>query len=85
MPLVANCSGVTIYINSFDHPPPHVHVYEAENEAMINLRTLEIIEGHLSGKTYRKFKNLMERNQKKLFLRWALAQSGERFEPVEEC
>jgi len=85
LPLVAGCSGITMYINAFDHPPPHVHVYQAEDEAMLNIRTLEIIEGELSVKAYRKVKKWMEKNQDNLIWRWTLAQIGEEFEPIEEC
>ncbi len=63
----------------------HVHVYQAEDEAMVNIKTLEIIGGELSGKTYRKVKKWMDKNQKKLYRRWALAREGENFEPIEEC
>ena len=30
-----------------DHPPPHFHALYAEHEALIDIRTLEVIEGDL--------------------------------------
>ncbi len=84
MPLVANWSGIAIYINAFDHPPPHVHVYQAEDEAVMNIRTSEIIEGELTGKTFRRVRKWMDRNREELLRRWHLAQIGEKFEPIEE-
>jgi len=85
LPLVANCSGVRIYINSFDHPPPHVHVFEAENEAIISIKTLESEKGEIRRKTYQKVKEWMVKNHAELLDRWSLAQNGEIFDRIEEC
>ncbi|WP_262887946.1 DUF4160 domain-containing protein [Cyclobacterium salsum] len=32
---------------SNDHSPPHFHVVYQDNEALIDIKTLEILEGHL--------------------------------------
>ncbi len=88
MSSVADCSGdgdIKIYINAFDHPPPHVHAYRAEDEVVLNIRTLEVIDGGLSGKPFKKIRKWVEQNRKKLLRRWARAEVGEKFDPIEEC
>jgi Domain of unknown function (DUF4160) len=37
-----------------DHNPPHFHVYYGEYEAIISIRTLEIIAGELPSKQLKK-------------------------------
>ena len=39
--------GIVIRIFAPDHPPPHFHAVYAEYEAQVDIRSLEIIEGHL--------------------------------------
>lgn len=56
MRLVAKCAGIRIYINPFDHAPPHVHVYQAEYEAVMSIAIGEIMSEDLPGKTYNKVK-----------------------------
>jgi Domain of unknown function (DUF4160) len=38
-------SKVRICMYADDHPPPHVHLWRPEWEAMIDLRTFEVIRG----------------------------------------
>jgi len=89
LPSVANCpggGGITIYIIPFDHPPPHVHAYQAEDEVSLNIINSEVIlDGGLSGKRLRKIQKWVHENKTKLFQRWHLAQAGNSFKPIEEC
>ncbi|GAB4042209.1 DUF4160 domain-containing protein [Spirosoma jeollabukense] len=48
--MFSSFDGVRIYIYPRDHSPPHFHAYYAEYEALINIRTLEIMVGELPGK-----------------------------------
>ncbi|ADB37143.1 DUF4160 domain-containing protein [Spirosoma linguale] len=48
--MFSSFDGIRIYIYPRDHNPPHFHVYYAEYEALIDIRTLEIIAGNLPGK-----------------------------------
>jgi hypothetical protein len=52
---------------------------------VLNIKTLEVIAGGLSGKVFKKVRKWVDKNQMKLLRRWNLAQAGEKFEPVEEC
>ena len=48
--MFSSFDGVRIYIYPRDHNPPHFHAYYAEYEALINIRTLEVMAGDLPGK-----------------------------------
>ena len=37
MPTVLREGGIEVVIYTNDHPPPHVHVFNADGEAIINL------------------------------------------------
>ena len=39
--------GIVIQVFWQDHPPPHFHALYAEHEALIDIRTLDVIEGGL--------------------------------------
>lgn len=45
MPTISAFYGILIQIFWQDHPPPHFHAIYAEHEALIEIRTLEVIEG----------------------------------------
>ena len=47
MPRVAQDGGFSVYVYANEHNPPHCHLYwnAGEKEALIDLRTFEVIEG----------------------------------------
>ena len=49
-PQLIEKDGVTVYIYGREHVPPHVHAFSGDNEALVNIRTGEIFEGHISNK-----------------------------------
>jgi hypothetical protein len=51
MPTISRFFGLVIRMYYDDHPPPHFHVYAAEEDASISIETLEITEGRLSRRT----------------------------------
>lgn len=54
MPVFEFFDGITISVFSRDHLPPHCHVQYAEYEALINIRTAEVVTGHLPPKQLKK-------------------------------
>jgi hypothetical protein len=52
-PLLIDKDGVSIVIQSREHLPPHVHANYGEEEALVNIRTGEIVEGYLQNKKLR--------------------------------
>ncbi|HEX29594.1 TPA: DUF4160 domain-containing protein [Candidatus Poribacteria bacterium] len=47
MPEICRFFGIVIRMYFADHPPPHFHVEYGEHRAVIDIRTLVIIEGYL--------------------------------------
>jgi len=47
MPTLSVFYGIVIQMFWQDHPPPHFHALYAEHEALINIRTLDVMEGGL--------------------------------------
>jgi hypothetical protein len=45
MPTLSVFYGIVIQMFWRDHAPPHFHALHAEHEILIDIRTLEIIEG----------------------------------------
>lgn len=52
MPEISRFLGITIYMRYRDHPPPHFHVRYADNSAIIDIATMQILEGQLPGRVY---------------------------------
>ncbi len=48
MPTISQFFGIVIQMFWREHAPPHFHALYAEHEALIDIRTLEIIKGNLS-------------------------------------
>ncbi|RDS84715.1 DUF4160 domain-containing protein [Dyella monticola] len=47
MPIISSFYGILIRMYFADHAPPHFHAVYGESEALIDIRTLEVIEGQL--------------------------------------
>lgn len=52
-PLLENRDGVSIVVQGREHLPPHIHACCGEDEALVNIRTGEIVEGFISNNKLR--------------------------------
>lgn len=50
MPTISQFFGIVIQMFWREHAPPHFHALYGEHEAQIDIRTLEVIVGHLPGR-----------------------------------
>lgn len=73
MPTISKFYGIFIQMFWNDHPPPHFHAVYAEDEAKIDIRTLEVMEGWLP------------RRALALVLEWAQEHRAELIEDWELC
>lgn len=73
MPTIAIFYGVVIQMFWNDHAPPHFHALYAEDEAVIEIRTLRVLEGYLP------------RRALALVLEWAAEHRDELIEDWELC
>ena len=60
MPEIARFYGIVIKVFFGDHPPPHFHAIYGEHNALVDVESLEIIEGDLPNRA------------QKLVLEWAM-------------
>lgn len=73
MPTISTFFGILIQMFYDDHAPPHFHALYAEYEALIDIKTLEIIKGN------------MPRRALALILEWASQYRGELLEDWKLC
>ena len=73
MPTISAFYGILIQMFFDDHAPPHFHAIYAEFEVLINIHTLEIIQGE------------MPKRAIALILEWASEHRAELIEDWELC
>lgn len=73
MPTISTFYGILIQMFWSDHAPPHFHALYAEHEALIDIRTLDVMEGE------------MPRRALALILEWAQEHRAELMEDWELC
>jgi hypothetical protein len=83
MPVVARMAGIEIVFYHNEHPPPHFHVKYAEHHAVIDIASLEIVEGFLPVAKRRIVRGWAETRRSQLLATFVKATSRERLEPIE--
>ena len=73
MPTISAFYGILIQMFWSDHAPPHFHALYSEYEVLIDIRTLDILEGE------------MPRRALALILEWAQEHRAELIEDWELC
>ena len=73
MPTISSFYGIFIQMFYNDHAPPHFHATYAEFEILVNIKTLEILEGK------------MPRRALALVLEWASMYRNELLEDWDLC
>ena len=73
MPTISMFYGILIQMFWNDHAPPHFHALYGEFEALIDIRTLEVLEGQLP------------RRALALVLEWAQEHRAELMEDLDLC
>jgi len=68
MPVFDTIDGIVISVFPREHLPPHCHAQYAEHEALIAIRTLEVIAGRLPAKPLKKVIAFMEKEENQLDL-----------------
>ncbi len=70
-PVVLRSGQYTVVIYTKDHPPAHVHVKSADNEARITLAPVEVIDNYgFKPGEIRAILNLVQAHQHELLARW---------------
>jgi hypothetical protein len=72
MPTISTFYGILIQMFWRDHAPPHFHALYAEHEALIDIRTFEVIEGRLPGRALALVLEWASRHRAELMEDWNL-------------
>jgi hypothetical protein len=74
MPVISRFFGIIIRMFFNEHAPPHFHVEYAEHRAIVNIHTLEVIEGKLPRRAQELVIDWAELHQAELMSDWDLCQ-----------
>ena len=70
MPVISSFFGIVIKMYPNDHLPPHFHAIYGEYVGVIDINTLDMIEGDLSNRALKLVKELTSRHQENLMNMW---------------
>lgn len=83
MPEISRFYGIIIRMFYNDHNPPHFHVIYDENEALIDIKTLEILEGRLPKRAKALAIEWAIEHRDELMTNWQKARSHETLDRIE--
>ena len=70
MPVISRCGGVVLKLYPNDHLPPHFHAIYGEYVGVIDINTLDMIEGDLSNRALKLVKEWASKHQQSLMNMW---------------
>ena len=80
MPVISFFFGIYIRMYHADHGPSHFHVEYQGHEALVEIETGNVLEGHLPGKALRLVREWVQEHRAELRSNWQRAQN---LEPLE--
>ncbi len=83
MPIISRFFGIIVRMFFNEHAPPHFHVEYAEYRAIINIRTLVLIEGHLPRRALELVQDWAELHRDELLKDWDLCQQHQQPETIK--
>ncbi|CUO23459.1 MAG: DUF4160 domain-containing protein [Sarcina ventriculi] len=70
MPVISRFFGIVIKMYPNDHLPPHFHAIYGEYVGVIDINTLDMIEGDLSNRALKLVKEWASKHQQSLMNMW---------------
>jgi len=83
MPTISMFFGILIRMFFNEHAPPHFHAEYGEYKAVINIQTLEIMEGKMSRRALELVLDWAELHQAELMEDWELCRKHVEPRPIE--
>ena len=77
LPSICQFDGATIYVYHGDHPPPHIHVKQAEKEALVEILTGKVIQGEIAKPLHKTVKKWLKAQHSAIFEAYVKAQAGQ--------
>ena len=75
--------GISIYIYSRDHNPPHFHVYYGEFSAIVRISNCEILRGEIPDRVQRLVREWLSLYQSEVLNAWNQIQEGRSIDVIE--
>jgi len=72
MPTISAFYGILIQMYWNDHAPPHFHALYADEEILINIKTLDVLQGHFSRRALGLVMEWAQRHRAELMEDWEL-------------
>lgn len=82
MPRLCLLDGIVIWVNTRDHDPPHFHARFSGDEVRVELATLAVMTGGLTGAKQRLLLRWAAVHHAELVRNWELARKGLPHEPI---
>ena len=76
MPRICEFYGIAIYMYYRDHAPPHFHAIYGDNEAVITIRSAEMIKGRIPERAWGLVREWSMLHEAELEENWELARLG---------
>jgi len=83
MPTISMFFGILIRMFFNEHAPPHFHAEYGEYKAVINIQTLEVMEGKMSRRALELVLDWAELHQTELMEDWELCRKHLEPRPIE--
>ena len=83
MPTISIFYGIVIQMFWADHAPPHFHALYAEHEALVDIRTLEVIRGKLPRRALALVLEWAAQHRDELMEDWKLCESMQQPKKIE--
>lgn len=83
MPTISEFYGIVIRMYFMDHAPPHFHAVYGDVEAVIDIRTLELIEGFLPRRALAFVVEWASQHRDELMEDWNLCAAHKSPHPIE--
>jgi len=83
MPTISIFYGIVIQMFWADHAPPHFHALYAEHEALVDIRTLEVIRGSLPRRALALVLEWAAQHREELMEDWKLCEAMQQPKKIE--
>lgn len=83
MPTISMFRGIKVYINWRDHMPPHFHAKYGKDEVIVDIRTIEVLDGELPSKQLKMLLGWAAFHQEELLENWELATQQQELFSIE--
>ena len=82
MPTISQFFGIVIQMFWNEHAPPHFHCTYGEYEAIVNIQTLEVMEGKMPRRALSLVLDWAELHQTELLEDWNLCEAKQQPKPI---